>query len=185
MRAVVLALAMALTLAGSAAGAGQDDDRLDALFARLQETADPAEARIVEHLIWSIWYVYEGAATEVRTLMLAGEQASRRRDYGTAEQIFDEVVDLDPSFAEGWNRRATVRYLRGDYVGSIADIRVTLSLEPRHFGALSGLGLCYMALEESERAIAAFEAALALNPHMPGPRAHVEALRERLSGAPI
>ena len=178
-------MGMALCLAASAAEAGQDDDRLDALFARLQETADPAEARVVERLIWSIWYAYDGAATEVHVLMLAGEQASRRRDYAAAERIFDRVVELDPGFAEGWNRRATVRYLRGDYVGSIADIRVTLGLEPRHFGALSGLGLCFMALQDHEQAVAAFEAALSINPHMSTARAHVEALRDSLAGTPI
>ncbi len=99
--------------------------------------------------------------------------------------LLTRVDRLAPSSPEGWNRRATSRYLAGDFAGSVADIQRTLELEPRHFGALSGLGLIYSQLEDPERAVAAFEAALEINPHLPGARANIQHLRELLVGDPI
>ena len=170
---------------GTAAMADQDDSRLDGLFQRLQTTASITEARNLESLIWSIWFSYDGENPEVRQLMGAAAAAMNIRDQDKAETILTRVTELAPDFAEGWNRRATSRYLAGDYAGSVADIQRTLELEPRHFGALSGLGLIYTALEDPERAVAAFEAALEINPHMPGARANIEHLRGLLEGDPI
>ncbi|HET8726436.1 MAG TPA: tetratricopeptide repeat protein [Alphaproteobacteria bacterium] len=179
-----LLLLMAL-LTGLPAVAGQDDPRLGALFQRLHEARDPAEAATAESLIWSIWLSYTGDVDDVRLLMRRGVEAMNANSLIQAENLFTEVTELAPDFAEGWNRRATVRYMRGDYAGSIADIQATLALEPRHFAALSGLGLCYAELDQLERAIAAFEAALEINPHMSGARANVERLQELLEGEPI
>jgi Flp pilus assembly protein TadD len=183
-RALVLAF-LALAWLALPAAAGQEDTRLDGLLARLQSPASPAEARAVEAMIWDIWHTYDGETGGVRQHMSAGLLAMNHRDLATAEQEFDEVVLLAPDFAEGWNRRATVRYLRDDYVGSVEDIRATLALEPRHFGALSGLGLCYTALGDLPQALAAFEAALGINPNMPGVRANIDMIRKSLSGDPI
>ncbi len=177
---VLLASVLSLT-----ALAGQDDQRLTDLFDRLQTTENPAEARTVESLIWSIWVAYDGDGREVERLMRDGALAMRLRKHDRAEAVLTEVTERAPGFAEGWNRRATARYLAGDYSGSVADIRRTLQLEPRHFGALSGLGLIYTELEEPGNALAAFEAALKINPHLPGARANIEFLRGLLDGDPI
>lgn len=165
--------------------AGQTDQRLADLFDRLQTTHNPAEARTVESRIWTIWVAYDGDGRDVERLMRAGALAMRLQNHGRAELVLTEVTELAPDFAEGWNRRATARYLAGDYSGSVADIQRTLQLEPRHFGALSGLGLIYTELEEPDNALAAFEAALKINPHLPGARANIEFLRGLLDGDPI
>lgn len=179
-----LLLVAALLFAGPA-WAGQDDPRLDPLFERLQGPLDPTEAAIIESEIWNLWLSYTGEVDDVRLLMRQGIAATDARDLERAEGLFAQAIDRAPDFAEAWNRRATVRYMRGDYRGSIADIQATLALEPRHFAALSGLGLCYTALDELERAIAAFEAALAINPHMDSARANIDYLRAQLEGEPI
>lgn len=181
---------MVVLICVGAAGrvAAQETDRdqaLDRLFDVLATTANADQASQVERAIWTLWFVYDGdRAPRVNHLMRTGEQAMGRRDMEEALDAFDEVVGLAPAYAEGWNRRATARYLAGDYAGSIADIQAVLALEPRHFGALSGLGLCFVALEELTQAVAAFEAALEVNPHMQGTRAQLETLRRELAGQP-
>lgn len=185
-RALLVAVLAVLWLGpgSSPVAAGQDDARLEPLFDRLKQ-ADEGEAQIVEGLIWSIWHAYDGGDTSVPSLMRRGQAAMARQDFAAAETYYSQAIDKDPDFAEAWNRRATVRYLRDDYQGSVADISQTLAREPRHFGALSGLGLIYTQLDALEPAIAAFEAALEIHPTMPGARANVESLRERLAGREI
>lgn len=168
-----------------AALADQDDQRLDGLFQRLQTTENPAEARTLESLIWTIWFVYDGDSREVAGLMRNGAAAMNARNFGRAEVLLTRVTELAPNFAEGWNRRATVRFLAGDFSGSVSDIQRTLQLEPRHFGALSGLGAIYTELDDPDGALAAFEAALAVHPHLPAARVNVEHLRELLDGDPV
>ena len=184
MRWLAIVFLLAVVASGSAL-AGQDDPRLDALFDRLSATDDPAEIRWIEGRIWLIWMTYDGGDDDVGRLMRQGQQAQADDDLAAAEGYYDRVVERAPDFAEGWNRRATVRYLRGDFIGSIADIEATLALEPRHFGALAGLGLCHLGLAQLEQALDAFERALTVNRHLAGARAHAEALRMMLSGQPI
>lgn len=177
-----------LTLAGllppalwsSGARADQTDPRLDPLFARLQVTRSPAEADAIERRIWEIWS--ESDDLRIGLLMQEGVAAMAQRLYRRALERFDRMIEAAPDFAEGWNKRATVHYLMGDFRASVLDIRRTLDLEPRHFGALSGLGLIYDALEAPAAALRSFEAALAINPHLDGTRRRVEALRRALAG---
>jgi tetratricopeptide (TPR) repeat protein len=167
---------------GEPAGADQDDPRLDGLFGRLQHTPDPAEARALEQRIWGVWLESDDAA--VNRLMQQGILALQGQHYATALQAFDRLVEQAPHFAEGWNKRATVHYLMGNWRASVRDIQQTLALEPRHFGALFGLGLIYDALEEPEAALRSFEATLALNPHSDSTRHMIEQLRRQLRGSP-
>ena len=168
--------------AGEPARADQDDPRLDGLFERLQHTPDPAEARALEQRIWGIWLESDDAAVD--RLMQQGLAALQGQHYATALEAFDHMVQRAPEFAEGWNKRATVHYLLGDWRASVRDIQRTLALEPRHFGALFGLGLIYDALDEPEAALQSFEATLALNPHSESTRQMVERLRRQLRGSP-
>lgn len=169
--------AVVLLASGPLAMADQSDSRLDGLFARLQ-AAGPAEAQQIEGEIWRIWTQSDDGA--VRGLMRDGLAAMQRGDHRHALAKFDQMVVIAPDFAEGWNKRATVHYLLGNYGQSLSDLAEALALEPRHFGALSGRGLIYMKLEDERRALEAFEAALAVHPHLAGAAGHVEQLRKIL-----
>ena len=94
--------------------------------------------------------------------------------------VFDDLVDIAPEYAEAWNKRATVHFLLGNLADSIADVDVTLDLEPRHFGALSGLGQIELQLGDPAAALSAFEAALLMHPHLPGTRDLNTQLRRNL-----
>ncbi len=174
--ALFLALALVFA-AGNPALARQDDTRLDKLFETLQSTADAREAQITEARIWELWF--ESGRPDIDDLLSRGGEAMNRREFGEALERFNEVIEKDPDLAEGWNRRATLHFLMGNYQASITDIEATLALEPRHFGALSGLGLVNIRLENFSAAIKAFEKALEVNPHMPGAKQNILLLRKR------
>lgn len=179
---VAMVLAGAVSLASPVLG-GQTDVRLNALFDRLQVTDSETEAAAITNLVWAIWH--ESDNETVNAFMSKGVEEMSSRNFEAAVSSFNKVIEVDPDFAEGWNKRATVYYLIGEYQASIRDIEQTLALEPRHFGALSGLGLIHLALGSGWEALKAFEAALKVNPHLTSPRAHVEELRRHLRGRPI
>jgi tetratricopeptide (TPR) repeat protein len=174
----VLLILLGFAMAAPTASARQDDKRLDALFDRLQKTSDAQEARMIEGLIWSIWF-RSGDATRDR-LLERGNEAMNAGKLTDALAQFNAVIEADPKLAEAWNRRATLHYLLGNLDASVRDIEQTLALEPRHFGALSGLGLIYIQREQYDAAIRAFERSLKVNPHMPGAKQSIEDLRKRI-----
>ena len=148
------------------------------MFAKLKEVSSPVEAAPIEAQIWALWL--ETSDQVAASLLQTGLNAMRVEDHQAALQAFDLLVTLAPDFAEGWNKRATVHYLLGNFERSLDDIASTISLEPRHFGALSGRGLVYINLNDLGRALVSFEAALAVYPHMVGPRVNAEAIRQIL-----
>jgi tetratricopeptide (TPR) repeat protein len=171
-------MCLVLALAPAAALARQDDPRLDELFTKLQATAISAsEAQAIEAQIWQIWTQAGDGATD--TLMQLGMTALQAGDLAGALGLFDAVTARDPDFAEGWNKRATVFYMMGALDKSADDVARVLALEPRHFGALSGLGLINAQRDREGAAIAAFEQALKVNPHLPGVKANIEELRKK------
>jgi len=159
--------------------ADQNDPRLNALFTRLQETDSRLEAQSVEQDIWAIWF--SSSDEQVNQLMNQGSLAMNGGDLKTAIEDFTKITEIAPDFAEGWNRRATARYLAGDFEGSREDVAKTLALEPRHFGALSGLGLINAAEDKGEAAIEAWEDALKVNPNMPSVEQNIEDMKEKLA----
>ena len=104
--------------------------------------------------------------------------------FPVALERFDRMVEQAPDFAEGWNKRATLHYLMGNFRASVLDIQRTLDLEPRHFGALSGLGLIYDAVDQPAAALRSFEAAFAINPHLRSIEQRIIELRRQLAGRP-
>ena len=160
------------------ASADQNDQRLDSLFGRLHQTDSLEEAAVISHEIWGVWTEIDDQAAYAE--MLQGIEAMAMHDFESALDFFDEVIRKYPAFAEGWNKRATVYYLMGRLDESLSDVEVTLNLEPRHFGALSGKGLILMAMGDYALAIKAFEHALEANPHMPDVRMRIEVLKEKL-----
>lgn len=182
LKPVAFALVMAI-LAASSAVADQTDSRLDKLFIHLKRAATIDSARTTEAEIWNIWM--RSGNDKVDRLMASGVTELNRADYERALDAFTQIVDVAPNFAEGWNKRATTLYLMGRFAESIKDIDKVLALEPRHFGALSGLGLCYTSLNRPKEALNAFERALDIDPKMPGLKLRIDELKKRLEGESI
>jgi tetratricopeptide (TPR) repeat protein len=175
-------LLILMTLAGVPAYADQTDRRLDPLFARLKDHPTAEGAQAIESEIREIWR--KSGSDDVDHTMGIGERALAANDVDFALSVFDQVVNEAPAFAEAWNKRATGRFLAGDFTGSVSDIQHTLALEPRHFGALAGLGQIYLALHENGAALKAFEAALEIDPALASVRSIVKRLRPTVQGEP-
>ncbi len=158
----------------------QNDPRLDPLFERIKQTNDLQDAAEIESSIWQIWV--DAGNTELNRLMQAGIEAMASNQLDLAIELFTVVIQESPSFAEGWNKRATAFYLNGEMAQSVGDIERTLALEPRHFGAVSGLGLIFLSRGDKVGALNAFERVLEINPNAAGARAHVRLLKEALKG---
>jgi len=165
------------------AGAGmvaadQKDARLPALFAQLKTAADPMAATEIEAKIWTIWL--EANDPAIDKLMSEGSEAMGTQRFGTALEKFNAIIAQKPDFAEGWNKRATLYYLMGNYQQSLADIDHTLELEPRHIGALSGLGLVNIKMEREEAAADAFERVLNIDPQNGSAKSNLDIVQEIL-----
>ncbi|MDJ0950237.1 MAG: tetratricopeptide repeat protein [Alphaproteobacteria bacterium] len=179
----VLFLMAACMLPLPATHADQTDERLDGLFLRLHQTSDDGEAFALTQQIWQIWRQTEDA--HATRMMAKGITAMHGQDYEEALSAFDEVVRVAPDFAEGWNKRATVHYLMDNLDASKEDIFETLRREPRHFGAISGLGLIFLEEGEEKLALGAFIKALKINPHLEDARGFVQVLKRKLGGQAI
>ena len=169
--AVLILLAYSL-----ASPADQNDPALDDLFEQLAVTTSDEEASNITREIWQRWTANDDP--DVSQLMQIGIRALNYSTYRKALQSFDRVIEIAPEFAEGWNKRATLYYHIKEYRRSINDIKETLRLEPRHFGAWSGLGLVSIAQENYAGALAAFKKALSINPHIPNIRRYVQKLED-------
>ncbi len=142
---------------------------------------DPAMAARAEAALWAMWC--RSGLPEVDSLLREGIDAMERKDLGEAEACFARIVARAPGFAEGWNKRATVRYLAGNYDGAVADCRETLARNPYHFGALSGQGLCHLALGQYREATSLFRRAVEVHPHLTAARHNLAvALAEAVKG---
>jgi tetratricopeptide (TPR) repeat protein len=156
---------------------------LDFLFGALKAAPDEASAKHVEARIWALWM--QTPSDTAALLMLRAKAAMEARQLDVALKLLDAVVKLRPDYVEGWNRRATLYYLRNDYVHSLQDIEQVLVREPRHFGALAGLGMIMQDLGDEKRALDAFRKALAVNPHLEKVPELVKTLSEKVEGRDI
>ena len=168
--------------AGATAGSAKSST-LDRLFAALYEAPNADEANRLTSLIWVVWNQADDPETD--RLLIEGRGALEKLDFKTARARFDAVIAREPNFAEGWNKRATLFYVMGDYRASIKDIREVLIREPRHFGALAGLGMNYEALGDDNRALNAWRRALKANPYLQDARTRIKALETSLGNRPI
>jgi len=157
--------------------------RLDVMFGRLARTTDERRAaRIARHIMRRMT---QSGSDTVDYLMQRAGLYMRAKEYALALDLLDGVIRLRPGFAEGWNRRATVHFLMGNFGQSIADIEQTLQREPRHFGALSGLAMILRSMERKSDALAVMDRALAVHPHLPNMRERRDRLRLELEGAEL
>ena len=153
---------------------------LDDLFARLQLAAAPTEIEALQSGIWQRWLASGDAATDKE--LEAGMRAMQADDLALAIRQFTKIILLNPNFAEAWNKRATARYLRGEYRASLADIAETLRREPRHFGALWGRTSILRELGDYRQALRTLTTLSAICPNLPGLREQQLSLQERLEG---
>jgi tetratricopeptide (TPR) repeat protein len=131
-----------------------------------------------EQGLWLLWS--RSGNAEIDRLMALGSQAMQAGRHSEAIGVFSRIIETKPEFAEGWNRRATVYYLAGQYDKSIADCHEVLKRNPRHFGALSGMGQIYVQLEDYENALRWYRRALEVNPNMLGVEMNIRLLEEKL-----
>jgi tetratricopeptide (TPR) repeat protein len=163
---------------------GADRSRgLDFLFGALKAAPDEASAKHVEARIWALWL--QTPSDTAALLMARAKAAMDAQQIDVAQKLLDAVVKLRPDYIEAWNRRATLYYLRNDYAHSLQDIEQVLVREPRHFGALAGLGMIMQDLGDEKRALDAFRKALAINPHLEKVPGLVKILSEKVEGRDI
>jgi tetratricopeptide (TPR) repeat protein len=152
---------------------------LNELFAELKAAADVAASRAIEDEIWTEWLKSGDAETDAMMTMAITAMSTGVLNQALA--LLDKIVARSPDYAEGWNKRATLYYEIDDYDKSLADIEETLKREPRHFGALSGLGMIMIKLGDKRRALAAFEKAVEVDPMINNGTAIIEQLKAAIS----
>jgi tetratricopeptide (TPR) repeat protein len=158
-------------------------ERLDDLFAQLKRERNEKRAERLAARIWQEWNRSGSAITDL--MMRWSQEAIEKKKFDVALDFLDQVVTLAPSYPEGWNRRATVHYMMHNYRKSMADIEKTLELEPRHFGALSGLAEIMKERGRKQLALQAYERILAVYPMMRRAQEAVGKLSEELTGDAI
>jgi tetratricopeptide (TPR) repeat protein len=156
---------------------------LDFLFGALKVAPDEASARHVEARIWALWL--QTPSDTAALLMMRAKTAMDAQQMDVALKLLDAVIKLRPDYVEGWNRRATLYYLQNDYAHSLEDIEQVLVREPRHFGALAGLGMIMQDLGDEKRALDAFRKALAVDPYLEKVPELVKTLSEKVEGRDI
>jgi tetratricopeptide (TPR) repeat protein len=162
------------------------DDRkhnLDFLFGALKAAPDEETAKAVEQRIWALWMVSRSDTANL--LMTRAQKAVEEKDLDLAITLLDAIVKIRPDYVEAWNRRATIYYMKKDYGRSIADIREVLKLEPRHFGALTGLGLILQDIGDDKQALEVYRRALAVYPKLERIPDVVKTLQEKVEGRDI
>jgi tetratricopeptide (TPR) repeat protein len=162
-----------------------DDARnnLDKLFEALKVAPSDESATFVENRIWAFWIASGG---DTATLLMSRVKiAMDRKEYDLAIKLLNAIVDIRPDYVEAWNRRATVYYMKKDFGHALEDIREVLKREPRHFGALSGLGMIFEEIGDDKQALEAFRRALAVHPHLEKIPDMVKRLTEKVEGRDI
>jgi tetratricopeptide (TPR) repeat protein len=156
---------------------------IDFLFGALKAAPDEASAKHVEARIWALWM--QTPSDTAALLMVRARAAMDAQQMDVALKLLDAVIKLRPDYIEGWNRRATLYYLQNDYAHSLEDIQQVLVREPRHFGALAGLGMIMQDIGDDKRALDAFRKALAVNPYLEKVPELVKSLSEKVEGRDI
>jgi tetratricopeptide (TPR) repeat protein len=162
---------------------GDKTQNLDRLFEALKVAPDEESAKYVENRIWAIWL---GSPSDTANLLMGRvKTAVDGKDLDLAIKLLDAVIDIRPDFVEAWNRRATVYYTKKDFGRALADIHEVLAREPRHFGALSGLGIILQELGDDKRALEVFRRALAVHPRLERIPDLVKKLSDKIDGRDI
>jgi tetratricopeptide (TPR) repeat protein len=156
---------------------------LDRLFEALKLAPDDESAKYVENRIWAMWVATDSDTTTL--LMSRVKVAVDAKDLDLGVKLLTAIINIKPDYIEAWNRRATIYYMKKDFNDSLADIHEVLKREPRHFGALSGLGMIMQELGDDKHALEAFRRALAVHPHLEHIPDLVKQLHDKVEGRDI
>ena len=156
---------------------------LDRLFEALKLAPDDQSAKYVENRIWAMWIATDSDTTTL--LMSRVKAAVDAKDLDLGIKLLSAVIEIKPDYIEAWNRRATLYYMKKDFDDSLSDIHEVLKREPRHFGALSGLGMIMQELGDDKHALEAFRRALVVHPHLEHIPELVKQLSEKVEGRDI
>ena len=156
---------------------------LDFLFGALKLAPDETTAKAIEERIWTVWTASRSDTANL--LMMRVKTAIEAKDLDLAVTLLDGIVKIRPDYIEGWNWRATIFYMKKDYGRAIADIRQVLKREPRHFGALAGLGLILQDIGDDKQALEVYRRALEVYPRMERIPDVVKTLQEKIEGRDI
>ena len=162
---------------------GKSAQNLDFLFGALKVAPDDETAKAIEQRIWATWATTRSDTTAL--LMSRAQTAMEQRDVDLALKLLDAVIKIRPKYVEAWNQRATVYYMKKDYGRALSDIREVLRREPRHFGALSGLGLIMQDLGDDKQALEVYRRALAIYPRLERIPDLVKELQQKIEGRDI
>ena len=168
--------------------AEERNNKLDKLFVELKNTKDLSSAQVIENEIWEIWSIHpsdDRRGVRLTELLIQGTRLMNMRELSKAYQVFTKVITVESDWAEAWNKRATVLYLMKQYESSLADIEITLVLEPRHFGALSGQALNYIELNLYEKAIESYKSAQKIYPLLDSAKKMIPELQELINDQAI
>src|SRR5437868_5071409 len=156
---------------------------LDFLFEALKVAPDADSAKHIENRIWALW-IASGSDT-ANLLMGRVKESIDNKDVALAIKLLDALIELRPEYVEAWNRRATLYYMQKDYTRAMSDIRQVLAREPRHFGAISGLGMILQEFGDEKHALDAFRRAVAIHPHLAKIPEIIKSLSEKVEGRDI
>ena len=158
---------------------GDDTVTLDTLFAELKKATSLAEAQRIERIIWAKWHWHK--IPRLSQELRLGGMYLQENNFKKALYIFNEIIEEEPAFSEAYNKRATTYFLMKKYDKSLMDIKATLTLEPRHFGALSGMGLIFMNRGDFQRALVAFTTVLKIYPFSISAAANMKIIERKLN----
>jgi len=162
---------------------GEGRPSIDKLFEALKGATSDEGAKSIENRIWATWIASGGDTASF--LMSRVKTAVDGKDYDLAIKLLTAIIDIRPDYIEAWNRRATVYYMKRDFGRSLEDIREVLAREPRHFGALSGLGMILQEIGDDVHALDALRRALAVHPRLEKIPDMVKKLTDKVEGRDI
>ena len=163
-------------------------NELDKLFSQLKNSKNLPSAQIVEKKIWEIWLIHpsdDRRGFRLTELLTQGSRLMNMGELKKAYELFTTIIATEPDWSEAWNKRATVLYLMNRYESSLNDIKITLTLEPRHFGALSGQALNYIELKQYEKAIQSYKIAQKIYPLLDSAKKMIPELQKLINDQAI
>ena len=170
------------------ANAEDKKNELDKLFSQLKNTKNISSAQIIENKIQKIWSTHpsdDRRGFRLTELLFQGSVLINNEEFKKAYELFTKIIAAEPDWSEAWNKRATVLYLMNRYQSSLDDIKITLTLEPRHFAALSGQALNYIELKQYEKAIQSYKAAEKIYPLLDSAKKMIPQLKELINDQAI